>query len=224
MTTRQLSIQEKRRLSLILAPIEAFCNLMIRMPPTGSIREALDPRVKRTRQMLQCALAKLLKEKGFDQISVQDIADAATLNRATFYDHYDDKFALLECLVGGRFHELLEQRGVRFDGSCSNALKGMVLGVCDFLLEWQGQMGPYLETAVIAVVRGMILEGAKQHPGPRNISPELIASTVSGAIFGAAKEWAGTPDRCSSEEIVETVLALVSPVFGVVESMAATSI
>ncbi|HEX4756772.1 MAG TPA: TetR/AcrR family transcriptional regulator [Terracidiphilus sp.] len=183
-------------------------------------REALDPRVRRTRQMLQCALAKLLKEKEFDQISVQDIADAATLNRATFYDHYDDKFALLECLVGSRFNELLEQRGVRFDGSCSSGLKATVLGVCDFLLEWQRQMEPHLESAVIAVVRRMILEGAKRHAGQGGVSPELIASTVSGAILGAAKEWVGTSNRCSSDEIVETVIKLVTPIFGAVNSAA----
>ena len=59
-----------------------------------------DPRVQRTRKLLQSALGKLLKEKGLEDISVQDIADAATLNRATFYDHYNDKFALLECMVG----------------------------------------------------------------------------------------------------------------------------
>src|SRR5579859_6307075 len=169
------------------------------MQTLGTSHEVLDPRVKRTRQMLQCALAKLLKKKGFDQISVQDIADEATLNRATFYDHYDDKFALLECLVARRFHELLEQRGIRFDGSCADALKGTVLGVCDFLLEWQKQLEPHLESAVVAVVRGMILEGAKRHPAQGNVSPEMIASTVSGAIFGAAKEWVGTADRCSSE-------------------------
>src|ERR1017187_8728955 len=184
------------------------------MHTTEITGEALDPRVKRTRQMLQCALAKLLREKEFDQISVQDITDTATLNRATFYDHYDDRFALLECLVGSRFSELLVQRGVRFDGSCSNALRAMVLGVCDFLVQWQKQMEPHLESAVIAVVRRMILEGAKRHGEPRGVSPELIASTVSGAIFGAAKEWVGTPDRCSSDEIVETVIALVTPVFG----------
>ena len=56
----------------------------------------LDPRIRRTRQLLQDALRKLLDQKGFDDITVQDITEAATLNRATFYAHYPDKFALLE--------------------------------------------------------------------------------------------------------------------------------
>lgn len=206
-------------MSLILGSCRVFWNLTKKMDTTATNHETLDPRVKRTRQMLQCALARLLKEKEFDQISVQDIADTATLNRATFYDHYDDKFALLECLVGSRFNELLEQRGVRFDGSCASGLKATVLGVCDFLLEWQRQMEPHLESAVIAVVRRMILEGAKRHAGESAVSPEMIASTVSWAIFGAAREWVGTPDRCPSEEIVDTVITLVAPIFGAASSV-----
>src|ERR1700679_1190491 len=92
--------------------------------------ETVDPRIRRTRVLLQESLGKLLETKGFDKISVQDITEAATVNRATFYDHYTDKFALLECMVGTRFGELLAARGVLFEGGCSSALKGMMLGVC----------------------------------------------------------------------------------------------
>lgn len=56
-----------------------------------------DPRVKRTRQALLQAFVALLEEKqNFHSISVQDIAERATVNRATFYDHFEDKYALLE--------------------------------------------------------------------------------------------------------------------------------
>lgn len=54
-----------------------------------------DPRVIRSRQLLRAALISLIPEKGFGAISVQDIADRATLNRATFYLHYQDKTELL---------------------------------------------------------------------------------------------------------------------------------
>jgi AcrR family transcriptional regulator len=51
----------------------------------------VDPRVRRTRQMLRDALIELIDEKGYDAITVQDLANRATLNRATFYLHYRDK-------------------------------------------------------------------------------------------------------------------------------------
>jgi AcrR family transcriptional regulator len=181
--------------------------------------EIVDPRIRRTRQMLQQALVKLLEIKEFEKVSVQDITEAATVNRATFYDHYPDKFALLECMVASRFHELLDERRVQFDGSCSSALNAIVLGVCDYLARTPGmnserdrQMEPHLESAVIAVVRRMILNGLKQHPSESPVSPEMIATTVSWAIYGAAQEWVRTPNRPRSEEIVETVMSLVSPI------------
>ena len=55
----------------------------------------LDPRVIRTRRYLREALIELVIEKGYDQVTVQDITDRATLNRATFYLHYRDKNELL---------------------------------------------------------------------------------------------------------------------------------
>jgi AcrR family transcriptional regulator len=182
-----------------------------------------DPRILRTRKLLQQALVELMKEKEFDAISVQDIAEAATINRATFYDHYPDKFALLECTVGTRFNELLSERGVTF--SCTSALKAIVLGVCDFIASAQllcsdhpGQMEPHMESAVIAVVRRMLLEGLEKHPSTAPVSPQMIAATAAWAIYGAAKEWAQTPNRRPSSEIVDTVVTLVSPVLALVEA------
>ena len=179
--------------------------------------KTIDPRVRRTRQMLQTALDQLLSEKDFDKISVQDIADKATLHRATFYDHYPDKFALLECVVGGRFRGLLAKRNVSFTG-CDGALRAIALGVCDFITSIPGadcgsqkQLEGHMESAVIAVVRRMLLEGMANHQ-PMSMQPELIASTASWAIYGAAKEWMHTPKRPPAEEIVTRIEKLVSPI------------
>ncbi len=54
-----------------------------------------DLRVRRTRKMIQEALINLTVEKGYPNITVQDIADRAMINRSTFYRHYLDKDDLL---------------------------------------------------------------------------------------------------------------------------------
>ena len=177
-----------------------------------------DPRVRRTRQMLQQALEGLLQSRSFEEISVQDIAEAATVNRATFYDHYPDKFALLECLVGSRFHGLLAGHAIRFDLCCMSAFRAIVLGVCHYLTsmprlecERQRQLEPHFESAVIAVVRQMFLDGLRQHPAERLAPLELVASAVSWAIYGAVKEWLHTPNRCPAEQMADTVMSLLTP-------------
>ena len=50
-----------------------------------------DRRVQRTRQLLQKALIELISERGHDAITIQDIADRASLGRTTFYLHYRSK-------------------------------------------------------------------------------------------------------------------------------------
>ena len=58
-----------------------------------------DLRIRRTRKHLIQALIELTIEKGFAAITVQEIADRAMVNRATFYRHYFDKHDLLEAYM-----------------------------------------------------------------------------------------------------------------------------
>ncbi|MDH6364746.1 AcrR family transcriptional regulator [Enterococcus sp. PF1-24] len=50
-----------------------------------------DLRVKRTQKMIVEAFIRLVNEKGYDNLTIQDIADEAMINRATFYAHFKDK-------------------------------------------------------------------------------------------------------------------------------------
>jgi AcrR family transcriptional regulator len=54
-----------------------------------------DRRIQRTRQSLRTALLTLIKEKGYDAISIEEITERANVGRATFYLHYKDKEDLL---------------------------------------------------------------------------------------------------------------------------------
>jgi len=65
----------------------------------GSSHEAGDLRVQRTRKVLREVVILLSKEKGFEQVTVSEIAEQAMVNRATFYRHYQDKYDLVETCV-----------------------------------------------------------------------------------------------------------------------------
>jgi AcrR family transcriptional regulator len=178
--------------------------------------QRLDPRIRRTRQLLQEALRKLLEQKEFDRISVQDITEAATVNRATFYGHYEDKFALLGELIRVTFLDLLAQRGAKFDGGCFHVI---ILAVCDYLSELQKsysfnqhQFEPFVEATVIDQIRIVLLDGFQRHPVERSIPAEMIAATASWAIYGAVKQWIKTADRVSAEEFVTVAVELVRPI------------
>ena len=183
--------------------------------------EVRDPRIRRTRQLLQSALRTLMQEKSFDEISVQDITEAATVNRATFYDHYTDKFSLLDAMVGSRFHMLLHERNVSYDGTCPTAAGAIILAACDYLSESRGDSAecrrqsafePLIEAAITAAIRRVLMGGVTKGGLVSGLPPEMIVTTASWAIYGAVKEWINTPARVPAEEIVPLILQLVFPI------------
>ncbi|MBX3011072.1 MAG: TetR/AcrR family transcriptional regulator [Caldilineaceae bacterium] len=73
--------------------------------------EKVDRRVRRSRRLLADALLALVIEKRFGDISVQDIADRADMNRATFYLHFHSKEELLLSALVEQFDELVNSFG-----------------------------------------------------------------------------------------------------------------
>jgi len=65
-----------------------------------------DLRVLKTRKAIKDAFLKLIQTKGYDRITIQDIADEAMINRNTFYLHYIDKIDLMESLCKDSIDQL----------------------------------------------------------------------------------------------------------------------
>jgi len=177
--------------------------------------ETTDPRILRSRRMLMDSLATLLNKKEFEDISVQEIADEATLNRATFYLHYADKNALLQAMTGARFRDLLQRRSISFT-DCTGALRAIALGVCDYLAEstsCPAQLARIpLERSVIPVVEDMFKEGISRHTPAPGVDAGLLAATAAWAVFGAARRWFQTADRIPAEEMAAKIETMVGPV------------
>jgi AcrR family transcriptional regulator len=192
--------------------------------------EVRDPRIRRTRHLLQGALLILMKTKAFDEISVHDITDAATVNRATFYDHYTDKFSLLDATVGGGFHILLHERNVSFDGTCPSAASAIILAACDYLTQTHSNTGactrqsafePLFDAAITNAIRRVLASGIQQHGDGPTIPPDMVATAASWAIYGAVKQWFYTPNHPPAEQIVPSILHLVLPILQQAEPAAA---
>src|SRR6202163_1013444 len=176
--------------------------------------ETTDPRILRSRRMLMEALVRLLTQKEFEDISIQEIADEATLNRATFYLHYQDKNALLQAMTESRFRDLIERRAITFT-DCNGALRAIALGVCDYLAETTGcpsQLARVpLEGSIIPVVEDMFKEGLALHEMAPGADAALLATTAAWAVFGAARRWFQTPNRIPADEMAAKIETMVSP-------------
>jgi len=66
----------------------------------------IDPRIIRTRQMLKEAFVDLLEEMDVEKITVNRLAERATINRVTFYLHYKDIPDLMDKLAQEMIEEI----------------------------------------------------------------------------------------------------------------------
>jgi AcrR family transcriptional regulator len=191
-----------------------------RFPVTLTMKPApavLDPRIKRTRQLLHRAFNELLAEKSFDEITVHDIAERSTVNRATFYDHFPDKFALLEDIIAESFRDMLEVRMAGSIGTCPESVKQLICAVCDFFADLasacpkhQRQFAPVAESTIKSLLRDFLLIGLRETmPEASKTELELRATMASWAICGAALEWSHTK-TASLEAFADSVFSLVS--------------
>ncbi|NWG05943.1 MAG: TetR/AcrR family transcriptional regulator [Chloroflexi bacterium] len=71
-------------------------------------KNKIDRRIQRTRLALRTALLELLKQKNYDDISIEEITERANVGRATFYLHYKDK----EDLLLEEFSEMANERAL----------------------------------------------------------------------------------------------------------------
>src|SRR5688500_10603832 len=79
-------------------------------PPKASTEPPpTDRRVRKSRQAIREAFISLVLDKGFEAVTVEDIAERADIARATFYAHYSDKHELLTTLFDEITSEVTEQ-------------------------------------------------------------------------------------------------------------------
>ncbi|HUV26497.1 MAG: TetR/AcrR family transcriptional regulator [Anaerolineales bacterium] len=68
-------------------------------------QEKVDRRVRKTRRALREAMQVLMEEKGYEQVTIEELTEKADIGRTTFYLHYSAK----QDLLLEQFDELLDQ-------------------------------------------------------------------------------------------------------------------
>lgn len=149
----------------------------------------VDRRVTRTRKRLLESLLTLILEKGYDQVTVQDILDHADVGRTTFYAHYLNKADLL----------LGNMRADAF--SLPPKEQGALLPSVMWLFEHAGDNLPLYRALsasdVIDIVYRNLNEGAQQNwiqfLEQEDITLALptpaVATFLSSAMIGLLKWW-----------------------------------
>ena len=100
---------------------------------SGKAVKRVDPRVKRTRQLIVRAFEELVAEKGHTGLTVQEIAERATVNRATFYAHFRDQYELFDNFISEAFQQELRRRLPPSAGFDKETLRALIRTVYDYI-------------------------------------------------------------------------------------------
>lgn len=71
--------------------------------------------MEKTKKYLSDALLEILKTKSFDKIKVTEICDKALVHKTTFYNHFEDKYELLNYTLL-KMHQSITSN-IKFDGN-----------------------------------------------------------------------------------------------------------
>lgn len=177
--------------------------------------EKLDPRVKRTRNLILSSFESLLAEKGFESISVQDVTDKAEINRATFYAHFPDKYALLDYSISQMFLQEIEKRTLNACHYTPDNLRNLILAVCDFLAGMHSECAqPHqqFESLTEGTIKNILFELLShwlKQTGTK-ISTDIPATVATWAIYGLASHYSHLKKRPALEKFVDDAFPLVA--------------
>lgn len=187
----------------------------------------VDPRVRRTRKLIQQAFFELLSEQGFQAITVQSVTDRATVNRSTFYAHFTDKYNLIDSFIREQIRDVLRQ-SLPDDAPVTRAhLQAVTRVVCEYLATFQSvrcrptdqeQFEPLIEAAVQDELYAFVTAWFARLPEPTSppeIPTSMAAAITSWTIFGAGMRWSRDPEKCSVDDFAwQVVVALTKGVPG----------
>jgi AcrR family transcriptional regulator len=178
--------------------------------------EKVDPRVKRTRKLIMQALRDLMQERSFGELSVLDIAQRATINRATFYAHFEDKYHLAESMIREGLIEAVLDRispPAPFDAEHLQIVVESTMEFMGCLLSTHSRREADFVASFGVTVQETLevrfLDWMAHENGIRNRipgTPEATANALAWSIYGAAVRWAHAHKRRPASEVAaETV-------------------
>lgn len=195
----------------------------------------VDRRVRRTRRLLSEAFIELVKEKGYERVTVEDIVARADIGKTTFYVHFKGKRHLFEDIVEIYFqkwrHEVLaslkdEEAHMRPDATVA-AFEFAHREAAFFQLVLQAESVSFVQQRLHNSMSELIQSLLERLAGQLELTPtipvELMAEHFTGALLAVIKWWlAKGVDRYSAEETAlmfrELVLYGRARAMGIVEN------
>ncbi len=174
-----------------------------------------DPRVLRTRQLIREAFSALLQKKGFDAITIKDIAQKASINRATFYAHYEDKYALLEEIIEQAFNKMFPNQILHAQDFTDEICNQLILMTYNYIISFYKTcrmdsksiatlVDDKIRNMLKEMIEGILLKGNTFRIGD-DLNLRIISAMTCSAIYGGAYSWFKDGENDRTDLLVDIV-------------------
>lgn len=161
----------------------------------------IDIRIIRTRKTIMNSFMELLRDKSFEAIRISDISTKAAINRATFYNHFTDKYHLLdeitnETLLGHMRKNLGEE-----EPFSPLVIQKIFLVLTNFHTDmadmckknYVEDLALYTNQILREEVKNTLLKSIQlKSPGEDPERLETLAAVLSWFVIGISYEWKRT--------------------------------
>jgi AcrR family transcriptional regulator len=202
-----------------------LCNLHKIYGEVKSLAKRNDLRVMRTQKLIKEALLTLIDKKGFEAITIQDIADEAFINRATFYLHYQDKYDLLEQISNTYLKELMDVINISFHlqkgevnlNKFKITLKRTLENIEQNREFYQVMVGPNGISGFTDKIEKMLFQKFKENFSiiigdleKLEVPADFILNFISSAYIGVLKWWLNTNTSYSADFMAEQLAKVIT--------------
>lgn len=201
--------------------------------PGGESAGPEDRRKRRQRELrahIYEIARELFLEHGYKATTVNQIADAADIAPATFFNHFQSKSAILEAMtleVFVRLEELVDEEFSR-PGPAADRIRAFAKRVSDEILSArglakdvllelvelgvrEGDIAPHLAGLTAPFTR-LLLEGQQQGSVRGDCEADLLAELVVGALNTTITHWMNDPDYPLAERLEGAALIMAEAI------------
>ncbi len=176
----------------------------------------MDRRILKTRQSIMNMFVDLLAEKGFEKITINDIAERANINRGTVYLHYVDKFDLLDKCIETHIELLLQHCANNADNTLNarafqSIFEYLEKNFAIYKLLLCNEGSGFFRNRLYAIVAQSVTEVICAKPESNAFSNGVTIHFLTSGFIGVLEWWINNSTPCSAQEITEQFLLLLEP-------------
>lgn len=174
-----------------------------------------DLRVVKTKKALYEGLLHLMKDKSFEEVKVSDICTFALTNRSTFYDHFEDKYDLLDSLIKDLKDDLTKK--LDENKQIDSAKKYYMEMIKLFFEHTNNNIEVYssiLKNNNNSIVMDMLYETVikdvehfleKNKLNPNDIPAEIISKFYVSGVINVCIDYIKSPKKYSLEDVINYI-------------------